>query len=53
MNGADIIAATLASFGVTRVFGVPGETMLGIVESLDKYGVQFMSARHEQSATCD
>lgn len=50
MRGADIIAGTLANNGVRQVFGVPGETILGIVESLDKVGVEFVSTRHEQAA---
>ena len=40
----------LASAGVTRVFGVPGESFLGLLDALHDGPVRFVSARHEGGA---
>ena len=40
----------LASGGVTRVFGVPGESFLGLLDALHDGPVRFVSARHEGGA---
>ena len=34
MNGAELFVAALENEGVTRIFGVPGEENLDVVEAL-------------------
>jgi acetolactate synthase-1/2/3 large subunit len=49
-TGSDLLVDALVKEGVDRVFGVPGEENLDIVESLRRYGIQLVVTRHEQSA---
>ena len=44
------MAQTLAAGGVTRVFGVPGESFLGLLDAFHDGPVRFVSARHEGGA---
>ena len=50
MKGSDILVAALKNEGVDRIFGVPGEENLGVLESLRRAGVDFVVTRHEQPA---
>ncbi len=50
MKGSDILVAALRNEGVERVFGVPGEENLDVVESLRKSDIELVVTRHEQPA---
>lgn len=50
MKGSDLFVAALENEGVERVFGVPGEENLDMVESLRKSRIEFIVTRHEQAA---
>jgi acetolactate synthase-1/2/3 large subunit len=49
-KGSDLLVAALASEGVDRVFGVPGEENLDVVESLRQSSIELVVTRHEQAA---
>src|SRR4029077_12719545 len=50
-NIADLLAATLASAGVERIWGVTGDSLNALSESLRKSGKpQWMMVRHEEVA---
>src|ERR1700687_2929792 len=50
MRSSDLIARCLENEGVRYVFGVPGEEILDIVDSLADSSVRFVPTRHEQGA---
>src|SRR5512144_782545 len=50
MRSSDLIARCLENEGVRYVFGVPGEEILDIVDSLSDSSVRFLPVRHEQGA---
>lgn len=49
-KGSDLLVAALENEGVDRVFGVPGEENLDVVESLRKSKIELVLTRHEQAA---
>ena len=50
-NGAELLVSALENEGVERVFGVPGEENLDVLEALRRSGrVELVLTRHEQSA---
>jgi acetolactate synthase-1/2/3 large subunit len=49
-KGSDLLVAALENEGVERIFGVPGEENLDVVESLRKSRIQLVLTRHEQAA---
>jgi acetolactate synthase I/II/III large subunit len=49
-KASDLLVAALESEGVERIFGVPGEENLDVLESLRNSKIQFVITRHEQSA---
>src|SRR5271169_4586206 len=49
-KGSDLLVAALESEGVERIFGVPGEENLDVVESLRGSTIQLVLTRHEQAA---
>jgi acetolactate synthase-1/2/3 large subunit len=49
-KGSDILVAALENEGVDRIFGVPGEENLDVVESLRKSRIKLVLTRHEQAA---
>jgi acetolactate synthase I/II/III large subunit len=49
-KGADVLVAALENEGVDRIFGVPGEENLDVVESLRKSKIKLILTRHEQAA---
>lgn len=50
-TGADLVAECLATEGVTHVFGLPGTTVMGLIDSLARHeGIRYLSTRHEQVA---
>jgi acetolactate synthase I/II/III large subunit len=49
-KGSDLLVAALESEGVERIFGIPGEENLDVVESLRKSKIKLVLTRHEQAA---
>jgi acetolactate synthase-1/2/3 large subunit len=49
-KGSDLLVAALENEGVERIFGVPGEENLAVVESLRRSSIQLVVTRHEQGA---
>jgi acetolactate synthase I/II/III large subunit len=49
-KGSDLLIAALENEGVDRIFGIPGEENLEIVESIRKSSIQLILTRHEQAA---
>jgi acetolactate synthase-1/2/3 large subunit len=50
MKGSDLLVLALENEGVERIFGVPGEENLDVVESLRRSRIELVLTRHEQSA---
>lgn len=50
MNGAERFVAALENEGVDRIFGLPGEENLDLVEALRKSSIRLVLVRHEQAA---
>ena len=46
MNGAELLVSALESEGVDRIFGVPGEENLDVVESLRSSKIKLILTRH-------
>ena len=49
-KGSDLLVAALENEGVRRIFGVPGEENLDVVESLRTSSIDLVVTRHEQPA---
>jgi acetolactate synthase I/II/III large subunit len=49
-KGSDIFVAALENEGVDRVFGLPGEENLDVIESLRTSKIKLVLTRHEQAA---
>ncbi|MBX3492104.1 MAG: acetolactate synthase large subunit [Parvibaculum sp.] len=49
-KGSDLLVAALENEGVDRIFGVPGEENLDLLESLRTSGIELVLSRHEQAA---
>ena len=49
-KGSDLLVAALENEGVERIFGIPGEENLDVVESLRASSIQLVLTRHEQAA---
>ena len=49
-KGSDLLVAALENEGVDRIFGVPGEENLDVVESLRHSSITLVLTRHEQAA---
>ena len=49
-KGSDLLVAALENEGVERIFGVPGEENLDVVESLRTSSIELVLTRHEQAA---
>src|SRR5919199_4395794 len=50
IKGSDLLVRALENEGVERVFGVPGEENLDVVESLRNSSIKLIITRHEQAA---
>jgi acetolactate synthase-1/2/3 large subunit len=50
IKGSDLLVAALENEGVDRIFGVPGEENLDVVESLRTSTITLVLTRHEQAA---
>jgi acetolactate synthase I/II/III large subunit len=51
MKGSDLLVSALENEGVKRVFGLPGEENLDVVESLRRSSIELIVTRHEQAAS--
>jgi acetolactate synthase I/II/III large subunit len=49
-KGADLLVAALENEGVERIFGIPGEENLAVVEALRSSTIELVLTRHEQAA---
>src|ERR671913_680664 len=49
-KGSDLLVAALENEGVDRIFGIPGEENLDVVESLRASSIELVLTRHEQGA---
>src|SRR4051794_33965141 len=51
-TAADIIVQTLTNWGVDTIFGIPGDGINGLMESLrkQKEKIRFIQVRHEEAA---
>jgi acetolactate synthase-1/2/3 large subunit len=50
MKASDLFVKALENEGVDRIFAVPGEENLDVVESLRRSSIELIVTRHEQSA---
>lgn len=50
-SGAQVIASTLSSLGVTHIFGIVGIPVIEVAEACIAQGIKFISFRNEQAAT--
>jgi acetolactate synthase I/II/III large subunit len=50
VKASDLLIAALENEGVDRIFGIPGEENLDVVESLRTSSIQLILTRHEQAA---
>src|SRR3954470_17680632 len=50
-KGSDLLVAALENEGVDRIFGIPGEENLDVVESLGSSRIELVLTRHEQAAS--
>jgi acetolactate synthase-1/2/3 large subunit len=50
MKGSDLFIKCLENEGVTHIFGVPGEEILDILDSLSRSKIKFIVTRHEHGA---
>jgi acetolactate synthase-1/2/3 large subunit len=49
-KGSDLLVAALENEGVQRIYGIPGEENLAVVESLRVSTIELVITRHEQAA---
>jgi acetolactate synthase-1/2/3 large subunit len=49
-KGSDLLIAALENEGVDRIFGIPGEENLDVVESIRRSKIELILTRHEQAA---
>jgi acetolactate synthase-1/2/3 large subunit len=50
MKGSDLLVAALENEGVDRIYAVPGEENLDVIESLRRSSIELIVTRHEQPA---
>ncbi len=50
MKAARLLVECLVAEGVDRIFGIPGEENLDIMDEIDPSGIHFVLTRHEQAA---
>ena len=51
MKGSDLLVAALENEGVERIFGLPGEENLDLLESVRRSSIKLIVTRHEQAAS--
>jgi acetolactate synthase-1/2/3 large subunit len=50
-KGSDLLVRALENEGVKRIFGIPGEENLDVIESLRTSTIELILTRHEQAAS--
>jgi acetolactate synthase-1/2/3 large subunit len=51
VNGAQLVVDTLAAEGVRQVYGIPGTTVMDVLDALARQDrIRYLSVRHEQAA---
>src|ERR1700755_2521867 len=50
VKASDLLVAALENEGVDRIFGIPGEENLDVVESIRRSSIELVLTRHEQAA---
>src|SRR6202161_2769986 len=50
VKASDLLVAALENEGVDRIFGIPGEENLDVVESIRRSSIDLILTRHEQAA---
>src|SRR5277367_6453782 len=50
IKGSDLLVAALENEGVTRIYGIPGEENLDVVEAIRTSSIELILTRHEQGA---
>ena len=50
MKGAELLVRCLENEGVERIFGIPGEENIHVMDVLQDSPVKFVTTRHEQGA---
>lgn len=50
MNAADVIARRLHAAGCRTAFGIPGGEVLTLIDALERAGIRFVLAKHENAA---
>src|SRR5271154_1823603 len=49
-KGSDLLVAALENEGVDRIYGIPGEENLDVVEAIRTSSIELVLTRHEQAA---
>src|ERR1700694_3786109 len=49
-KGSDLLVAALENEGVSRIYGIPGEENLDVVDAIRKSSIDLIVTRHEQAA---
>ena len=49
-KGSDLLVAALENEGVSRIYGIPGEENLDVVEAIRSSSIELVLTRHEQAA---
>src|SRR3981081_2717810 len=50
IKGSDLLVAALENEGVERIFGIPGEENLDVVDAIRRSSIELVLTRHEQAA---
>jgi acetolactate synthase-1/2/3 large subunit len=50
VKGSDLLIAALENEGVDRIYGIPGEENLDVVEAIRNSSIELILTRHEQAA---
>ncbi len=50
IKGSDLLVAALENEGVSRIYGIPGEENLDVVEAIRRSCIELVLTRHEQAA---
>jgi acetolactate synthase-1/2/3 large subunit len=49
-KGSDLLVAAMENEGVSRIYGIPGEENLDVVEAIRRSSIELVLTRHEQAA---
>ena len=49
-KGSDLLLAALENEGVSRIYGIPGEENLDVVDAIRRSSIELVLTRHEQAA---